>query len=379
MNEPEAPPESDRLAGYPHPRQTRRLFGQMQAEARFLDAWHSGRLHHAWLLQGPQGVGKATFAYRAARALISQPTETGLFGEASPDPETLDAPDDCPVQTRIEAQAEPRLFVLRRQWDMDRKRFQTQITVDHVRALRKFLQMSAADGGWRAVIVDAADEMNRNSANALLKYLEEPPPQTIFMLLSHAPAGLLPTIRSRCRTLNFAPLAAAPLAEALDAAGAEIPAGAATALAELSGGSAGRALRLVASDGLAVYGALVRTLQAGRGVDRPAMLQLASAMGGAANADRYAAVLSLTQLLLSRLAKAGAMGVRPPEAADGEHQLMQTVASHPAQGRIWADTLAGLAATTRHAVSVNLDPQQCVIDMFLEIDATLGRVRAVAA
>lgn len=379
MADPEPPPEADRLEACPHPRATLRIFGQEAAERRFLDAWQHGRLHHAWLLQGPKGVGKATLAYRIARALISDPPSGGLFADAERTPTTLDTPEGCPVQARIEAQAEPRLYVVRRNWDVDRKRFQTQIAVEQVRALRRFLQLSAADGGWRAVIVDSADEMNPSSANAILKYLEEPPPQTVFMLISHAPAGLLPTIRSRCRTLRLGTLSPDELAHALNAMDIEAPGSAASSLTELAGGSVARAVQLVTEDGLAVYGAIVRMMGEGRGVDRPALMQVANSVGGAANAPRYAAVLSLTQLLTARLARTGASGTRPAEAAQGEHALMSNVARHPAQAVMWAETLTRIAERTRHAVSVNLDPQQSVIDMFLEIDATLARVRAVAA
>ncbi|MEM1299907.1 MAG: DNA polymerase III subunit delta' [Pseudomonadota bacterium] len=379
MADAETYPEADRLDGFPHPRETQHLYGQHGAERLFLDAWQSGRMHHAWLLRGPKGVGKATLAYRAARAMIADPGDDGpgLFGDPTPKPETLDAPEDCAVQARIEAQAEPRLFVLRRQWDIDKKRLQTQIAVEHVRALRRFLQMSAADGGWRAVIVDSADEMNRSSANALLKYLEEPPARTLFLLISHAPAGLLPTIRSRCRTLDLAPLIAEDLSLALQQTGAEPPSNP-IALAELSSGSVGAALQLTAEGGLTLYAGLVKLMANGR-VDRPGLMALSGTVGGAANAGQYRAVLELTQTLLARLARTGALQALPPEAAPGEHALMSAAARDTAQARLWAEALSKIAATTRHALAVNLDPQQTVIDMFLEIDATLGRVRAVAA
>ncbi|HUF57292.1 MAG TPA: DNA polymerase III subunit delta', partial [Thermohalobaculum sp.] len=240
-----APPEPDRVPGYPHPRETPRLFGQEAAEAAFLAAWAEDRLHHAWLISGPRGIGKATLAYRMARALIvGGPTgDAGLFGDPAPPPASLDAPAGDPVQARIAAGAEPRLMVLRRTLN-DRGALRTVIRVEEVRRVREFLGLSAADGGWRAVIVDAADEMNVNAANALLKVLEEPPPLTVLLLVAHGPARLLPTIRSRCRTLALAPLGPQALADALEQAGAPVAPGHAAALAILSGGSAGAALRL---------------------------------------------------------------------------------------------------------------------------------------
>ena len=377
------PPEPDRVEGHPHPRETAALHGQDAAERRFLNAWAGGRLHHAWLLRGPAGIGKATLAYRIARALIAQPAGGGLFGEPAV-PETLDAPEEDPIRKRIAAQSEGRLFVLRRTPDPEatgerKNRLRTVIAVDDVRRLRRFLGLSAADGGWRVIIVDPADEMNRNAANALLKFLEEPPPLTMFLLVSHAPAGLLPTIRSRCRTLDLHPLAPDDLARALAAAGADIPPGSATAFAELSGGSAGQALRLAAGDGLALYARIVALFGDGRGIARGPMTELAERSAGRTNADAYQLTLRLTQTLVARLARAAATGQPPPEAAPGETALMASVARHPAQAAPWAEALGSIGATTRHAVAVNLDPAQTILNTFLELDATLGRVRAAAA
>ncbi|MFQ5566206.1 MAG: DNA polymerase III subunit delta', partial [Paracoccaceae bacterium] len=208
MSDAAEAPEPDRVAGHPHPRETRRLFGQEAAEQGFLAAWAEDRLHHAWLLRGPRGIGKATLAYRIARTLIAEGPggqTGGLFG---PGPELaapagLDAPEGCPVDTRIRAGSEPCLAVLRRSVNEKTGRLRGQIAVDDVRAVRRFLALSAADGGWRAVIVDAADEMNRSAANALLKVLEEPPARTALLLVAHSPAALLATIRSRCRTLDL--------------------------------------------------------------------------------------------------------------------------------------------------------------------------------
>lgn len=373
----DTPPEADRVEGHPHPRETVGLLGQDSAERAFLAAWSAGRLHHAWLLRGARGIGKATLAYRIARALLADEAGGGLFGDGPAVPDALDPPEDCPIRARILAQAEPRLFVLRREVN-DKGALQTQIAVDRVRAMRSFLQMSAADGGWRAVIVDPADEMNTSAANALLKYLEEPPAKTIFVLVSHAPAGLLPTIRSRCRTLDLAPLSPEDLAAALATTGTEITGMDRQGVAELSGGSVGEALRLVAGDGLKAYQALTATLRPG-GVDRKAMLALASGVAGRAGAARYRMLIDLTLVLLARLARAAALGVAPPEAAPGEAALIAAVARHPAQAAPWAEALTRLSERTRHATAVNLDPAQVVIDMFLELDATLAEVRSVAA
>ena len=217
----EARPEADRLEGFPHPRETAKLFGHEPAERALAEALASGRMHHAWLLAGPPGIGKATLAYRLARAALADPSERSATD--------LTVPEDSRAARQVRALSHPGLLVIRRPWDDKAKRFATTIPVDEVRRLRSFLGHSAAEATWRVVIVDDANELNVNAANALLKSLEEPPPRTVFLLVAPAPGRLLPTIRSRCRTLVLAPLEPAALraaaTQALAAADVDAPEG----------------------------------------------------------------------------------------------------------------------------------------------------------
>src|SRR6056300_325452 len=248
-------PQSDQLDGAPHPAETVHLLGQAPAETEFLAAYSSARFHHAWLMTGPRGVGKATLAWKMAKFLLTQPSgDTGrMFADTAPAPTDLTTDPNHPVIRRMMAGAEARLCVIRRAYDPKRKQFKSQITVDEVRKLRNFFALSAADGGRRVVIVDAADDMNVNAANALLKVLEEPPQHTILLLISHQPSRLLPTIRSRCRTLRLGALSQVDIDAILATQELEIDAAEMGALSTLSAGSAGEAMRLAQRNGPAVY------------------------------------------------------------------------------------------------------------------------------
>jgi DNA polymerase-3 subunit delta' len=369
-------PEPDRVEGAPHPRDTLVLYGQEAAEAAFLEAFAGARLHHGWLITGPRGVGKATLAWRIARFLLATPAsdpDGGLFGDALPAPGTLDIAADHPVARRLHAGSEPRLFHLRRGPNDKGDRLSADIRVDEVRRLKSFLHLSAADGGRRAVIVDAADELNPAAANALLKLLEEPPDDTVLLLVSHQPSGLLPTIRSRCRELRLSPLGPADLARALDGAGVSIDSP--DALAALAGGSAGAAIRLVNLDGLATYAAIVKLFSTLPRLDRPAAIALADAAGQrGAGETRFDLLLTLTDLLLARLARTGIAGAPAPEAAPGEAALLARLSPDPAAARAWADLHQTLGARARHGRAVNLDPAALLLDMILRIDQTAGQL-----
>lgn len=195
-------PEADRAPGCPHPRETYDLIGHSEAETRFLQAQASGRLHHAWLITGAPGVGKATLAYRMIRHIL---------GGQSLLTTSMNVPESDPVAQRIESLGHGNFMLLRRPYDFKLKKIRTEIPVDDVRAMGKFFQGTAAeDESWRVCLIDTADDLNRNSENAILKLLEEPPAKALIILLSSSPGRLLPTIRSRCMHL---PLRAVPEAE----------------------------------------------------------------------------------------------------------------------------------------------------------------------
>lgn len=369
MNATEDIPEADRLDGAPHPREAARVYGHGAAEAAFLDAVRAGRIHHGWLITGPRGIGKATLAWRLARFLLATPPENGggLLG-TPPLPASLDIPPGDPVARRMLALAEPRLFLLRRPWDGKARRLRQEITVEEARRLKGFFALSAADGGRRVVIVDAADELNPSAANALLKLLEEPPERAHLLLVSHQPSRLLPTIRSRCRTLRCAPLAPDDLAAALAQAGADLPADPAP-VAALAAGSVGTAFRLAQSDGLALYAALVRLLAGAPGLDRPAAIQFAGQLALSGGAEALNQIAELLALLLARLARTGLSGPPAPEAVAGEARLMARLCPDARAARRWAALAQEIGDRLDHGMAVNLDPAALLLDTLLRLDA----------
>lgn len=224
----------------PAPRENPGLFGQETAERAILEALAGGRLHHAWLITGPDGVGKATLAFRFARRLFAG-------GSA-----TLAMEPDHPVFRRVAAGSHADLLTIQREWDDKKKRLKKFIAADSVREIPGFLHLTPAEGGWRIVIVDGAEDMNAQSANALLKVLEEPPPRAVLMLISATPGRLLPTIRSRCRHLALPALDDAAMAETINRYLPGLPSADRARLIELAEGSPGRALALAEQDGLKI-------------------------------------------------------------------------------------------------------------------------------
>ena len=236
------PNDSDRIEGFAHPRETYLLLGQDLALARAARALRAGRPPSAWLITGPPGVGKATLAYRIARYLLA-------YGATAEGPEDLSVAEDNPATRQIAAQAHPGLLVLKRAINPKTGKLMTVVSVDEIRRLANFFGMTSGAGGWRVAIVDTADDINDNAANALLKMLEEPPVNAMLLLLSNTPGRLLPTIRSRCQRLDLRPLDDATMEFGLKPHLPDETAAERAALARLSGGSIGAALTLATGDG----------------------------------------------------------------------------------------------------------------------------------
>jgi DNA polymerase-3 subunit delta' len=271
------------------------IVGQERAVAQFTAAWESRKLHHAWLLAGPRGVGKASFAHAAARRILADVAGPPI------DLPALDTPDEHPIVKLVEAGSHPDMRWLERITN-DKGNLNRNIKVDQIRELAEFVSLSAAMSPWRVIVVDSADDLERSAANALLKMLEEPPANTIFFLVSHAPGRLLPTIRSRCRQLHFEALGDDAMTAILDAHSPGLSDAERKRIIAMSFGSAGRALAF-AELGLAkIEEAALAILRDGDPTNAR-RAALAAELGKKASADTYAAFLELAPSLIAREAR----------------------------------------------------------------------------
>ncbi|MHB2166325.1 DNA polymerase III subunit delta' [Alsobacter sp. R-9] len=347
-------PEVDRLPDAPHPREASVLVGHRPAEAAFLDAYRGGRFPHAWILGGPEGIGKATFAYRAARFLLANPDPSAPAVQAAAD---LSVPASSPVVARVAAQSHGGLFVLRRQWNAEKKSMPTQIPVEFVRRSLDFFASTAALDGWRVCIVDSAEDLNANGANALLKTLEEPPSRALFLIVSHVPGRLLPTIRSRCRMLSLRPLGAADLVAAARAAGSEAPEADLLRAVPFADGSVRQLLKLMDEETLAVVAHMRTALSRLPAVDWTDAHAIAEGVAGRANDATFEAVVESMFTWLSEQAHAA--------AGEGAARLAPLA-------EVWDK----IARALREARAFNLDRRALILSLFSDLSEAARLTRA---
>ncbi|MFO1080881.1 MAG: DNA polymerase III subunit delta' [Reyranellaceae bacterium] len=354
---------------WPPPWRTDRLLGHEAAERTLLAAHGSGRLHHAWLIAGPRGIGKATLAWRFARFLLAGQAQDGLFGGP---PETLAVGSDAPGRALVDARSHPDLFHLRRSLNTDTGRMRAEIAVDDVRGLGEFMHMTPALGQWRVAIVDAADEMNRNSANAVLKILEEPPPNAVLLIVAHAPGRLLPTIRSRCRRLALQPLAEPVVEQLLGDLAPALGGEERTVLARLADGSIGRALELAGSGSLELYREMVELLATLPELDVPRLHGFAERFAKRGE-EANAAWRSLNYLIdgwLKSLARQAALGAEPALLVPAEKGLRGRLLAAASLDR-WMTAWEKIAGLLSGADAVNLDRKQTVLNSFIVLQQTM--------
>ena len=356
-------PVADKLENYPHPKETEELVGQSHAENAFLENYNSGRFHHAWLITGATGVGKATFAYRAAKFLLSGEGDGGLFGP----PDSLDVSGGTPALAQISAGAHPGLATLTRQYNPKGKKLFSAIRVDDVRALSRFFRLTASEGSWRVVIIDPVDDMNSNAANAILKTLEEPPEKTIFLLLSHTPAGLLPTIRSRCRVLALQPLGEADMRRLLAPQLATLSETDAAMLLTMADGSPGKALQLLDTGGLGILSSLLAIFRSYPRLDPEKLHALADLVGRKDGEGAYGLICEIYPWWLSRLVRMICLDFNDTTLDPAEIDIMKRLAAgHPPDA--WVDLWERGNKLIEKAHNVNLDRKQVVLNLFLNVE-----------
>jgi DNA polymerase-3 subunit delta' len=364
---------SDEEDAIPQPRQRAILLGHEAAEKTLLDAYASGRLPHAWLISGPRGIGKATLAYRFARFLLAGGGAGGLFGG----PAELAVAPGSPVFRRVAMQSHADLRAVERTVN-DKGKLRSEIVVGDVRDLSGFLRLTPSEGGWRIAIVDAADEMNRNAANALLKILEEPPDRAVLLVVSHAPGRLLPTIRSRCRKLPLQPLSEAMVLQVLGELAPGLAAEEQLALARLSGGSPGRALELAAAGSIELFRAVAGLLGSLPRLDLGRLHVLADRVARPGADGDFRTLGFVLGWWLETLVRSGARG----QGAGGSAALATAVEVLPGDGAIrarleaaasldrWVDVWEKIAQLFARADAVNLDRKQVVLGSFFALEAT---------
>jgi DNA polymerase-3 subunit delta' len=287
----------------PHPRETSTLSGHREAEAALLNAYRSGRIPHAWLIGGAQGIGKATLAYRMTRFVLAHRNPLAAYVQGA---STLWVDPSDAVARQVAASSHGSLLTLERSLN-DRGVLRTVITVDETRETISFFGSTAAVDGWRICIVDTVDELNSNAANALLKVLEEPPQQSLFLLISNAPARVLPTILSRCRKLMLRPLAIPDVISAAAKAAnilADDPA--LRDAAEASEGSVSRALTLLGGDAIKLHQQTAALLSILPRVDPRELHALGDAISGSDRVALSAFIDSISQRLRAESANANA-------------------------------------------------------------------------
>jgi DNA polymerase III subunit delta' len=357
MSEP-----TDRGTEAPAPRANPDLAGRQPIERELQRLVAAGRLPHALLICGPRGIGKATLAFRLARYVLAhgagEAAPAALFGVG----EGLAIAPDSGTFRRVASGGHADLLTVERAWDPRRHRLRGEIVVDDTREIAQFLRLTPAEGGWRVVVVDGADDMNRNAANALLKVLEEPPSCALLLLVAHSPGRLLPTLRSRCRRLALAPLAPAAVRQLLVRYRHDLPEAQVVELVALAEGSIGRALELATAGGVELYRSVVALLTREPGVDAVALHGFAERIVRGEADEAYRATAELLAQIVAGLALAAA-----GDAAGEGSPLARLAARAPAAR--WAELRAAVADNFARTEGLNLDRKQAMLGAFFAIEA----------
>ena len=371
MIDEEGNPLSDKILGVPHPKLAKKLIGHSTQKLYFLNSYISNRLPQCWLLAGDKGVGKATFAWLIAKFLLTtnqNPDDIKIeLNGANID--SILAPQDGGTLTRILSGSEQRIYAVRKGYNEKRKAFFKDISIDDIRNLQSYCSLSIADGGRRVIIIDTADDLNTNSCNALLKLLEEPPKNTLFLLISHQPNLLLPTLQSRCQKLLFSALSQNDLRAVVTTTGQEIGPAQEVPLSILSNGSAGVACRLLNSNSLNLYRDILNLASSLPNLNTKKATQLSQNYFAKGKADDFENFIEMMQHFLSRLCKTGVMQ-KPlsPNVTNDEAKIMTYLCPSLRSANLWAEAAEIALAKLHKGYLLNIDVESLIIDTFIYLE-----------
>lgn len=332
------------------PRTNTRLFGHEQVEAMLLRDFALGKLAHGIILSGARGIGKATFAYRFARALLSGKMD-------------MEIPESNPVFKRVAAGSHTDLLVIEPLYDARKDEYATEISIEQSRTITQSLSLTPAEGQWRVVIIDSADALNTKSANSILKILEEPPPQTLIIIIAHNAGGLLPTIKSRCRLINLRPLSLEDFMAAMNHVAPGIGERELNSLAIISGCSPGIAMEMRQHNVLSTYDEIISLIEGIPNLDNQAVQRFCDKIGSGKKAHaNWNIFMHIMLCILERIAKkATGTGVVTINRED-EEALVKLSATHSAA--VWATKWQEGLTQFLLAERLHLDYKQVALAFF---------------
>ena len=362
---------SDKIAGAPHPMLANEIIGHSSQKLSFLSSFASNRLPQCWLLAGDMGIGKASFAWLIAKFLLTtkyQPADLKIDLNETNINSILE-PQSGSTLNRIISGSEQRVYIVRRGYNEKRKAFFKNISIEDVRKLQSYCSLTIADGGKRIIIIDTADDLNKSSSNALLKLLEEPPKNTIFLLISHQPNLLLPTIKSRCQKLSFSNLEQTDLGAVLTAIGCKIEPSDEVSLSILSKGSAGAACRLINSNCINLYRDILNIASSLPNLNTNKILKLSQNYFAKAKPSEFEIFIEMMQHFFSRLCKTGVMQ-KPvlPSVTDNEAKLMKSLCPNLKSARLWSEAANISLAKLNKGYLLNIDIESLILDAFIYLE-----------
>lgn len=365
--------DSTDTTGLQPPHRSHHLVGHDAALALLGRAFMSGRMPHAWMICGPTGIGKATLAFRVARYILAHGGSSGHRA----DPGRFDVAPEAPAARKIGAHAHPDLLTIERppvkadegkSVDEERRKA-PEIPVDIARRIPPFLHRTPAEGGWRIVIVDEADSLNRNAANAILKVIEEPPRQALIFLVCNRPGAMLPTIRSRCRRLLLSAPGTADVADLLTGSDTVRDRQQAMVLGQLADGSPGKAIELHEGDSVGLFRSLTETLGQGARLDIQAASRIADRVSRPAAEADYRAFETVTTHLVSRILRSAATGLGGAGMLESEEDIVAA----GARGGLdpWLQVWEKMGRLFASADRVHLDRRQIALNVMMMLDEAL--------